>query len=266
MQKLTVLFLILALSLAACTSAAGPAAEAPAQPTTPPTALPDTAASAPQAPQATAAPGAANETLPPAPSEAAEPVPANAAAPDTTPTSGAVTYRLVPAESTVTYEVSETFIRDGNVIAIAIGATAGVNGEIQLDPAQPQNATLGPLTVDISTFKSDSSRRDGAIRDRFLESAKYPLVTFTPTSIEGLPAAAEPGVEYPLTIQGDLTIRETTRPATFQAVVSLADNTLTGLASTTFLMSDFGFGPISIMGVLNTEDLVKITVAFVARP
>jgi hypothetical protein len=46
----------------------------------------------------------------------------------------------------------------------------------------------------------------------------------------------------------------------------MEDNTIAGQATTTFLMSDFGFGPISIMGMLNTEDEVKITVDFVARP
>jgi hypothetical protein len=32
------------------------------------------------------------------------------------------------------------------------------------------------------------------------------------------------------------------------------------------LMSDFGFGPISLAGILNTEDEVKINFDFVARP
>jgi hypothetical protein len=31
-------------------------------------------------------------------------------------------------------------------------------------------------------------------------------------------------------------------------------------------MSDFGFGPIEIFGILATEDEVKVTVDFTARP
>jgi hypothetical protein len=31
-------------------------------------------------------------------------------------------------------------------------------------------------------------------------------------------------------------------------------------------MSDFGFGPISILGMLNTEDDAKVTLTLVARP
>jgi hypothetical protein len=39
--------------------------------------------------------------------------------------SGVVTYSLVPEESSVIYEVSETFIREGNVLNVAIGQTQG---------------------------------------------------------------------------------------------------------------------------------------------
>ena len=65
---------------------------------------------------------------------------------------------------------------------------------------------------------------------------------------------------------GDLTIREVTKPATFDVTLKLEGGQLSGQAMTNFLMSDFGFGPISIAGVLNTEDKVAITFDFVARP
>jgi hypothetical protein len=41
---------------------------------------------------------------------------------------------------------------------------------------------------------------------------------------------------------------------------------LTGEAGTTILMSEFGIGPISIAGILNTEDEIKLSFTFVARP
>jgi polyisoprenoid-binding protein YceI len=179
---------------------------------------------------------------------------------------GTVVYEIVPEETTVTYEVGETLLNEGNVIKQAVGTTQGVTGEIPVDFDQPQSTKIGALTADVSSLTSDSSRRDSAIRDRFLESAQYPTVTFVPTSVVGLPETSDPGVDYPVTLHGDLTIRETTQPAVFEAVVRMEDNTIVGQATTTFLMSDFGFGPISIMGMLNTEDEVKITVDFVARP
>jgi polyisoprenoid-binding protein YceI len=180
--------------------------------------------------------------------------------------SGLVTYRIVPEESTVSYAVGETFLNQNNAFNTAIGTTDGISGTIQVDFADPQNSSVSPLTVDISRFQSDSSRRDGALRDRFLESARFPTVTFVTKEIEGLPETIEPGQDYNLRLTGDLTIRDVTLPGTFDITARLEGEELRGQAETTFLMSQFGFGPISILGMLNTEDEVVITVEFVARP
>jgi polyisoprenoid-binding protein YceI len=185
---------------------------------------------------------------------------------DTSASSVPVTFQIVPDESQVTYEVAETFIDEGNVFNVAIGVTKQVSGEVMIDYANPQNSSIGPITIDISQFTSDSNRRDNAIRDRFLESAKFPTATFTVTKIEGLPATGEEGVDYPLKITGDLTVKETTKSVTFATTVRLEGETLTGTATTTILMSDFGVGPISIAGILETQDEVKIKIDFVARP
>jgi hypothetical protein len=42
-------------------------------------------------------------------------------------------------------------------------------------------------------------------------------------------------------------------------------DTLVGTATTTILMSEYGVGPITLAGILGTEDEVKITLTFVAR-
>jgi polyisoprenoid-binding protein YceI len=241
-RKVVYLIIVFALILAAC---AGPAGQA-----TEPEALPVTGTEV--VPAGTSGPAA--ETQAETTVSAADAM------------SGVVVYALAPEESTVTYEVGETFIDRGNVFNLAVGQTQGVTGDIQVNFDQPQETVMGPLTVDISGFQSDSSRRDRAIQDRFLQSNQFPMATFTPTAVEGLPETIEPGVEYPLTLRGDLTIRETTKPATFAATVSLQADGLTGQAVTTILMSDYGFGPIDMLGVLKTEDEVKVTVDFVARP
>jgi hypothetical protein len=46
----------------------------------------------------------------------------------------------------------------------------------------------------------------------------------------------------------------------------MVDGVLVGEATTTILMSDFGVGPISVLGILNTEDEVKLTIELTARP
>lgn len=252
MKKISLLVLVLALSLTACSAnpqriaPAATEAEVRTQPAgdlTP--AAAQTEAAATEAPTGVV--------------EASEP----AAMPDT---GGLVIYNIVPGESNVAYEVGETLFSQNNRFNVAIGTTSQVKGEIQLDPANPQNTKIGTIEVDISQFQSDSGRRDGTIRGRFLESSKYPIVTFAPTSIEGLPQTYTPGQEISFKVTGDATVRNVTRPVTFDVTAKLDGDQLTGTAAGEILMSDFSFGPIQIAGMLGTEDKVKLTLSFVARP
>jgi len=182
------------------------------------------------------------------------------------PASGIMTLNIVPNESKVTYEVAETFINQNNRFNLAVGVTNSVNGTIQANLQNPPASTLGEFTIDISQFTSDSSRRDNAIRNNWLESARFPTAVFKPTSIAVLPGSYEEGKEYTFQVTGDLTVKQTTRPVTFDVTAKLSGDTLSGKATTTILLSDFNVGPISILGVLKTEDQAKLTLEFVARP
>jgi polyisoprenoid-binding protein YceI len=179
--------------------------------------------------------------------------------------SGQQEFNIVSGESAVSYEVGETFFNQNNRFNVAIGTTTQLSGKITLDPANPQNASISAIEVDISQFQSDSNRRDNTIRDRFLESGRFPIATFVPTQIDGLPESYTEGQPLNLKVSGDLTVHEVTKPATFDVQVTLANNELRGTASTTILMSDFGVGPIEMAGMLGTEDQVKINMEFVAR-
>jgi polyisoprenoid-binding protein YceI len=185
-----------------------------------------------------------------------------------TPTASAdtITFKLVPGESQVSYEVQETFFNQNNKVATAIGVTKQVTGDIIGDKTDPSKSKIGTITVDISQFASDKSMRDNFIRRNFLESSKYPLATFAPTSIEGIPESYTDGQSYSFKVTGDLTVHNVTKPVTFDVTASLNGTTLTGTATTMVKMSDFGVGPITLAGMLQTQDDVKLTMNFVARP
>jgi polyisoprenoid-binding protein YceI len=174
-------------------------------------------------------------------------------------------YTIVPEESEVQYAVDEQFFREGVVDATAIGVTQEISGQVQFDPDNPQNSSIGTITIDISAFQSDSERRDNAIREDWLESATYPIATFEPTSIEGLPDDYTYGEEVTLQITGDLTVRDQTSPTTFETTGVIEDDEMRGTATTTVLMTDFGFDPPDILNVLRAENEVDITLDFVAR-
>lgn len=182
------------------------------------------------------------------------------------PEGGLQTFKIIPGESKVSYEVGEVFLDQDNAFNLAVGITTEVNGEILVDRDNPKNSSIGIVSVDISQLTSDNPRRDNAIRERFLQSAQFPIVEFTPNDIQGLPENYEEGQQITFQVTGNVTIRDVTKPATFDVTLVGNGDTITGEATTTFLMSDYGFGPISIAGILNTKDEVNVKVVFVARP
>ena len=43
---------------------------------------------------------------------------------------------------------------------LAVGVTKQITGDVTIDYTNPQNSTIGTITIDISQFTSDSNRRD----------------------------------------------------------------------------------------------------------
>ena len=251
MSRIVILFAVIALVLAAC------ATQSPT--TAPPENYP--------APQQTDS--VSESETQSDPDEFAYPPPYHTATPLVdpypAPEGGIEVFTIVPGESEVSYEVGETILNQDNRFNVAIGITPEVNGEVFVDRNNPQNSAIGPISVDISQFTSDSARRDSTIRERFLESAIFPNAVFTPQEIQGLPETYPEGDQISFQVSGDLTVRNVTRPVTFDVLFSGEGDTMTGEATTVILLSDFEVGPISIAGILNTEDEVKLTFRFVAR-
>jgi polyisoprenoid-binding protein YceI len=178
---------------------------------------------------------------------------------------GAERYVIDASASQVLYHVGETFIDQNNRFFTAVGTTRGIQGEILIDRSRPSQSRISPISVDISLFNSNSRRRDNAIRERWLESAKYPTAVFTPTAIPGLPDTYVDGREIAVRVAGNLRVRDVTKPVTFVGTVKLEGDTLTGRATTSILMTDFGFDPPSIMGVLKAENQAQLELQLTAR-
>ncbi len=180
------------------------------------------------------------------------------------PTPNLERYVVVPSQSEARYRVGETFLGE-NRFNEAVGRTREVRGEIWVNRRTPAASRVGPIEVDISTLQSDSARRDNAIRQRWLQSARYPVARFVSTEIRGAPAAYREGEWVNLQVVGNLTIREVTRRVTWEARVRLVGPELRAQAATTIRMTDFGFEPPSILGFVRAEDEAKLELDLVAR-
>ncbi|MEZ4657542.1 MAG: YceI family protein [Caldilineaceae bacterium] len=231
--------LICSLFISACSDAV-PAEEAAAEPT------------------ATAAPAPAADTQ----SDAAP-----------APVSGAHTYAIVPAESTVSYIVEEEFFA-GALAKYGIdagfntvtGTTQEIEGQLQLN-LDDLSAALGDnhFTVNLPSLTTDRSIRDDWIRDNGPNLNAYPVAEFTATAIQGAPASYDAGQEVTFQLVGDLAIHEVTKNVTFDVTATLADNTITGVAETNLKLTDFNIEPPSFANTLTVADDFTIRVEFTAR-
>ncbi len=216
-----------------------------------------------------------DELAAPAPALTEEPTPAaTVEAASATPTEPEAaepplalrTFRIVAEQSEASYQVSEEFFNRPLGLVNAIGRTNAIEGEFQLNMSGNQVQLVdNHFTVDLRTLTSDEARRDQRIRNEWLESDTYPWAEFTATAIQDFPANAVEGQDVPFKLVGDMTIREVTKPVTFDVVARLDGNTFTGTATMNLLMGDFGFEPPSILGMLEVTDGVIVTVNFVAQ-
>lgn len=171
-------------------------------------------------------------------------------------------FRVDPAQTTVEYAVQEVLLGNNQTTR---GRTNAVEGDFDL---YMQNGkafiALSNLQVDLRTLSTDNALRDQAIRKRWLESDKYPKAIFVANQVQELPADAVQNQAYTFKVSGDMTIRNVTRPVTFDVTVTLSDNAMMGEGKTVIYMKDFGFDPPSIVGKTIVSDPVTITLKGIA--
>jgi polyisoprenoid-binding protein YceI len=182
---------------------------------------------------------------------------------------------IVPEESKASYVADEEFF--GGALAKygigagkiqTVGATKAIEGRFQMDPADP----TGPpgentFTVRMDTFTTNQPIRDKWIRENGPRFNDYPVASFKATGIKA--AAADAGVragdERTFKLSGDMTIRQITKPATFDVKARFSDDTFKGTATTRLQMSSFGIEQLDFYNTLTVADEFGIQVDFTAR-
>lgn len=143
----------------------------------------------------------------PATSAAATPVAGSTSA--TPDAAGADSTWKIGEGSIVGYRVDEV-INGQN--ATAVGRTSAVTGGLTLSGTKVTAATF---TADMTTVKSDQTRRDNQFHGRIMDTATHPTATFTLTQPIDLGSVPADGAVVESKATGDLTLRGTTRPVTF---------------------------------------------------
>ncbi|MEX2425039.1 MAG: YceI family protein [Acidimicrobiia bacterium] len=140
-----------------------------------------------------------------------------------------------------------------------------VLGEVAVDPGDPVSTMqIGTILINARDFTTDSGSRNRAIRGPILDADSFEFIEFAPTSIDGV---ADTGNEVSFTVVGDLTIRDTTNPVSFDVTATRnGDGTISGTASATIDRTDWGLDIPNAPGVANVSEDVALSLEFVAAP
>ncbi|HEX3376610.1 MAG TPA: YceI family protein [Candidatus Acidoferrales bacterium] len=92
----------------------------------------------------------------------------------------ALSVQIDPAQSKVEYSLNST-------VHTVHGTFAVKNGSVHYDPSSGQMS--GTIVVDATTGQSGNNSRDGRMHREILESAKFPEIVFSPTTLTGAVAA-----------------------------------------------------------------------------
>jgi polyisoprenoid-binding protein YceI len=160
------------------------------------------------------------------------------AASSTTAGSGAATtldgtYQ-VGAGSQAGYRVQEVLLGQSTD---AVGRTSDVTGTMVLSGT---TVTSADFTVDLTTVKSDESRRDSQFQGRIMNTSMFPNATFKLTAPIQLPSIPDDKAATTVKATGDLTMHGATRSVTFDLSARRNGANLEVTATIPVTFSDYG--------------------------
>lgn len=147
--------------------------------------------------------------------------------------------------SIVGYRVSEELFGQS---AEAVGRSEGVTGELTIEGTTVTDASF---EVDMATFESDESRRDGQFEGRIMEVDEFPTATFVLTAPIELGAVPEQGEPIEVEATGELALHGVTREVTLALVAQLEGGSFAVDGSITVTFADYDIddpsgGPASV--------------------
>jgi polyisoprenoid-binding protein YceI len=176
----------------------------------------------------------------------------------------ALRYRVVADRSEARYRVREQ-LAGISFPSDAVGTTSAIDGSIFLDTQGRIRTSDSRLTVDLRTMRSDRDRRDNYVRRNTLETERHPTAVFIPSEVRGLTFPLPQTGTASFELIGDLTIRGTTRPTTWEATATFNGQEVSMEAKTSFRFADFGLSIPRVASVLSVEDTIRLETDLLLR-
>ena len=146
------------------------------------------------------------------------------------------------------FRVDEELARIGAFTAV--GRTGDVSGSLVI---AEESVTSVEIQVDLTTLRTDDSRRDGAIQ-RALRTSQHPTATFSLTEELSIDGAAEAGTAVTLSAAGDLTVNGITQPVVVVIEAQLVGSVIAVVGSVEIIFADFDVTVPQVPIVLSAED------------
>lgn len=181
------------------------------------------------------------------------------------PLTGLRTFHIVSSQSSASYAVHEDLVLNNLPNNVAIGRTSAVQGTFRIRMGSSPVIAAMQIMVDLRTLKSDIGQRDYYVRRDYLESDTYPYATFISTCAQGLPMQYQDGQVIHFQITGNLTVHGKTNKEVFAVQGKVVGNTITGTATSTVYMTDFGIQPPNLAYIAIAQNKVLITITFTAQ-
>jgi len=176
--------------------------------------------------------------------------------------------KVMAAPQTLTFQEATASYQSRDVLSSWVGKTKQVTGTLVYDD-KTGVVIEGKVQVQIATLDSGNGLRDTRMRNEFLQTEQYPNAVFTLTAIEGFSKFTDWrkwGLKERGKITGELTLRNITRPVTFEGEAVYTGRELQLKGTGIIKMTDFGITPPSLL-LVTVEDNVTLEIqAIVTGP
>jgi polyisoprenoid-binding protein YceI len=153
------------------------------------------------------------------------------------------------SDSFVGYRVQEQLANIGG--NTAVGRTPDVSGSLTIAGTK---VTAVTVEANLTTLKSDDTRRDGQLSHQGIETSTFPNATFTLTSPLDLGSVPADGVEIDVTASGQLTLHGQTTDVQIPLKAKLSGSTIVVTGSLDIAFADYGISKPNSFAVLSIAD------------
>jgi polyisoprenoid-binding protein YceI len=153
------------------------------------------------------------------------------------------------SDSFVGYRVQEQLANIGG--NTAVGRTPDVSGSLTIAGTK---ITAVTIEANLTTLKSDDTRRDGQLSHQGIETSTFPNATFTLTSPLDLGSVPADGVEIDVTASGQLTLHGQTKDVQIPLKAKLSGSTIVVTGSLDITFADYGISKPNSFAVLSIAD------------